>query len=216
MKKDKSLLYDFLKAKRILILGFGREGQDSLKFIKEYYDQIEPAELGIADLNPIREELLEPYKALGKIRTYTGENYLEAMADFDLVLKSPGISFKDFTIVREPGKISLAEYPGVQISSQMDLFLRFAPGTIAGISGTKGKSTTTSLVYEIFKAQVRKEQAEGNRAAQAYLLGNIGVPVLKYWDQYDEHAYLACEMSSHQLEFVTASPQAAILTNFYP
>lgn len=216
MKKDKCLLYDFLKAKRIIILGFGREGQDSLKFIKEYYDRIEPAELGIADLNPIREELLEPYKALGKIRTYTGENYLEAMADFDLVLKSPGISFKDFTILREPGKISLAEYPGVQISSQMDLFLRFAPGTIAGISGTKGKSTTTSLVYEIFKAQVRKEQAEGNRAAQAYLLGNIGVPVLKYWDQYDENAYLACEMSSHQLEFVTASPQAAILTNFYP
>ncbi len=190
-------IFQYLAGKRILILGFGREGQSSLNFINKYYDFIHPKRITIADRNPIERE---DYPII------FGDNYLDAIAQADIVLKSPGISFRDFTIIRDGGRIYLEEFPGVEISSQMDLFLRFVPSHVVGVTGTKGKSTTSTLVYEMFNAYSEK----------SFLLGNIGVPVLDRWEDYTEDTYLAVEMSSHQLEFVSASPEVAVITNFFP
>ena len=83
-----------------------------------------------------------------------GDKYLEAVYDYDIVIKTPGISLKDF------------DTKDVEITSQTDLFLsQFHKQTI-GISGTKGKSTTTSLIYHLLKSSGR----------DAILTGNIGIP----------------------------------------
>ena len=74
-----------------------------------------------------------------------------------------------------------------------------------GVTGTKGKSTTSSLIYKIIEDQKK----------DALLLGNIGIPVFDYIDTIKEDIILVLEMSSHQLEYMKLSPNIAILLNIY-
>lgn len=197
-----SELWQAIQNKRIVILGFGKEGRSSLAFLRRHWAEVKPVSVTVADKQP-----LNPAEVGEDVATVSGEDYLQAMREADLVLKSPGISFKDYTIERRNGRSYLREFPGAEISGQMDLFLRYAPARIVGVSGTKGKSTTTTFCHKIL------EQAFG--AEKTYLMGNIGVPVLDYIDELDEQSYCAVELSSHQLEFCQASPEVAVLTNFH-
>ena len=192
-----------LKNKKILILGFGREGQSSYDFIDKHFDEIQPEKVIIADLNPI--DSIEFYNE-ERIEIVHGDNYLDAMGNADIVLKSPGINFNMFHKKIVNGHYELEEYPGVEISGQMDLFLRYTDAKVIGVAGTKGKSTTTSLVYEVIKSCTEK----------FFLLGNIGIPVLDYFDEVEQDSYCAIEMGVHQLEFCMAAPHVAIVTNLYP
>jgi len=170
---------EFLYKKSILILGFGREGKSTYEFIKKY---VTYNELGIADSN-------EP-KCDEKV--YFGENYLESVHDYDIVIKSPGIPF--FNIPED-----------VLVTSQTELMLRFNRKNMVGVTGTKGKSTTASLIYSILK--------EANKDVR--LVGNIGVPIFDLIDEISDDTILVCEMSSHQLEHIKFSPHVAVLLNIF-
>ena len=176
-------IINYLKDKKILILGFGREGKSSYNFIRK---NLPDKEIFIGDQNPI--ELNDD-----KVTLVTGDNYLDSLDDYDLIIKTPGISFKDVKISRD------------KITSQLELFLNFIPNKIIGITGTKGKSTTSSMIYKVLKEQNK----------DVLLLGNIGVPLLDMIDDIKEDTILVIEMSSHQLEFVDKSPYISILTNLY-
>lgn len=180
----KNKIIDFLTNKRILILGFGREGKSAYKFIKE--NNIKYKTLGIADKNQID---------IDDVKTHTGDNYLDSVKDYDLVIKSPGIIIKDYISDKEKEKIT----------SLTDMFLRFCSNKIIGITGTKGKSTTSSLIYHILKAN----------GYDAYLIGNIGVPSFDVIDKLKKDTILVYELSCHQLEYVKKSPYIAILLNVY-
>jgi UDP-N-acetylmuramoylalanine--D-glutamate ligase len=84
------------------------------------------------------------------------------------------------------------------------MFFRFAKPTVVGITGSKGKTTTSTLIYEMLKAGGKN----------TCLIGNIGVPVFEKADE-DEGLIAVIEMSSHQLEFTKASPFVAVLVNIY-
>lgn len=180
MKQD---IINFLNNKKILIIGFGREGKSALEFIKE---NVSYKDLAIADKNDIK---------IDGIKTYIGDNYLDSTKDYDIVIKSPGIIIKDYISDKEKEKIT----------SLTDLFLRFCPNKIIGITGTKGKSTTSSLIYHILK--------ENNY--DTYLIGNIGIPCFDVIDLIKENTILVYELSCHQLEFVKASPDISVLLNLY-
>ena len=92
------------------------------------------------------------------------------------------------------------------IKSQLELLLEFFDMFTIGITGTKGKSTTSSLIYKVLKEQNVKSM----------LLGNIGVPVFDYIDTIPDDTTLILEMSSHQLEYMKLSPNISILLNIYP
>ena len=125
--------------------------------------------------------------------THSGEKYLQAVYDYDIVIKTPGISLKDF------------DTQGVEITSQTDLFLsQFHTQTI-GISGTKGKSTTTSLIYHLLKESGR----------DAILTGNIGIPCFDIMEQIHENSIVVYELSAHQLEYVHNSPRVGVLLNVF-
>lgn len=177
-------IIDYLKDKSVLILGFGREGQSTLSYIKKHLPE---KELTVADKNKVTPN--------GEnIRTVCGENYLDCVNDFDVVMKSPGISFRDVEV-----------NGNTEVTCQVDMFLRFADCHKVGITGSKGKTTTSTLTYEMLKAAGK----------DARLIGNIGVPVFEALESITPDTYAVIEMSSHQLEFTHVSPEVAILTNIY-
>ena len=172
------LILKRLRGKRILILGFGREGRSTYTFLKKY---LPDAVLAVADKNPLEGV------------THAGEDYLQAVYDYDIVVKTPGISLKDF------------DAKGVEITSQTDLFLSQFHNQTIGISGTKGKSTTTSLIYHLLKESGR----------DAILTGNIGIPCFDIMEQIHEDSIVVYELSAHQLEYVHNSPRVGVLLNVF-
>ncbi len=177
-------LIKYFENKSILILGFGKEGQSTYNFLRRFYPE---KKLAIADK---RELSLTDENVI----YHTGDIYLESINDYDIVMQSPGISLRDVKTTSD-----------TEITGQMDLFLRFADCTKIGITGTKGKTTTTTLVYDIVKASGKK----------CALIGNIGVPVFESLDETDG-LIAVIEMSCHQLEFAKKSPDISIMTNIYP
>ncbi len=185
-------LVEFLKDKNILILGFGREGETSYKFIREH---LKNQKLTIADMNEV---IIEDYPYLSEDENTTlvlGKGYLEGLEKYDLIIKTPGLSLKDMDISKFKDKIT----------SQLELVMRFLNVFTIGITGTKGKSTTSTLMYEIIKDQGKN----------VMLLGNIGEPIFHRIDEMSKDTILVLEMSSHALEFVKHSPDISMLINIF-
>ena len=185
-------LLRYLENKKILILGFGKEGEASYFFLREHFPE---KKLTIADKNM---NLLDNKKFLLEdinVEVTLGEDYFRDAKEYDLILKTPGISLKDIDI-------SNFRY---KITSQLELLLEFVPCFTIGITGTKGKSTTSTLIYTVLKEQGRN----------VMLLGNIGEPIFKDLDLIKEDTILVLELSSHSLEYVKKSPNIAILLDIY-
>lgn len=176
-------IIEFLKDKKILILGFGREGKSSFAYIRKYLPE---KPLTVADG---KEQALPDEFTDGIF----GSEYLSHLGEFDVVLKSPGIPFRDVDIPEN-----------VLVTCQLDLFLKYAPCRTLGVTGSKGKTTTSTLCYRMLRKS----------GIDAVLMGNMGLPVLDYIEEI-EGKTAVIEMSSHQLEFTRNSPDVAVITNIY-
>ena len=165
------------KDKKILILGFGREGRDTFRFLRKLFPK---KKIGIADQK-------------------FDKNYLKKIGDYDIIIKTPGIPAKILSSqkFRRAGQI---------ITSQAEIFLKNCPGMIIGVTGTKGKSTTSYWIYQVLK----------NGGLKAHLVGNIGKPVLTSLLKAGKEDIFAYELSSHQLYNLKQSPHIAVLLNIYP
>lgn len=185
-------LIDFFKDKKILILGFGREGKSTYNLIRKY---LKEQVLYIADKKENFEKDYDFLERDDNIICNSGDNYLDNLKDYDIIMKAPGISFVG---------LDTKEYIS-RVKSQLELLLEFFNVRTIGITGTKGKSTTTSLIYQMLQEQNVKSM----------LLGNIGVPVFDFVDTIDDDMTLVLEMSSHQLEFMEKSTNIAIIVNAF-
>ncbi len=179
----KNQIIEYLRNKRILILGFGREGKSSLGFIRR---ELPEAEVAVADQQDIVVE---------NTTVISGDNYLDACKDYDIVLKAPGVIIKDYLDAETKAKIT----------SQTDLFMRVFHRQVVGVTGTKGKSTTSSLIYHVLKTAGKNTQ----------LVGNIGKPCFDILDEISDDTIVVFELSAHQLEYIQASPHIAVLLNIY-
>ncbi len=185
-------LIKYLEDKKILILGFGLEGQSTYKLIRKY---LKEKIIYIADKE---EEFYKKQDILKNEKNaiyISGEKYLDELEEYDLIMKTPGISFANLDTTKFLSKIK----------SQLELLLEFFNIYTIGVTGTKGKSTTSSLIYEILKVQ----------GIETMLLGNIGNPVFDYIDEIKEKMIVVLEMSSHQLEYMEVSPNISVLLNIY-
>ena len=186
-------LINYLEDKNIDILGFGREGKTMYKFLRKYFPN---KKITISDKNNFLENN-EYLKEDNNLVYVIGEKYLENLEEFDLVIKSPGVSLKDVD------KTNILD----KITSQYELFLDFFDEILTiGVTGTKGKSTTTSLIYEILKEQ--KEDVK--------FLGNIGIPIFEEIEKFNKDTIVVLELSSHALEFAKRSPKISIMLNVFP
>lgn len=187
-----SIINEINSFDKVLILGFGREGKSTYNFIRKHLGD---KHLYIADLN---EELLEKNEELkndNNITLILGKNYLDNLNDYDLIIKSPGINFKfvDYSSFED------------KITSQIDLFLKHSICKTIGVTGTKGKSTTSSLIYHVIS----------NMHEDTLFAGNIGIPVFEKIEEVNKDTIFVLELSCHQLKFVKASPNISILLNLY-
>ena len=158
-----------LKNKRILLVGFAREGVSSLNFLRRHFSK---SRIGIfdqktrLDLDKKAQKIINKEQNLILFLTQKDFNDLINISrDFDIIIKSAGI----------PNKL-LPEEIINKVTTQTAIFFDNFPGLIIGVTGTKGKSTTSSLIYQIIKTSGKK----------TILLGNIGAPCLDYIDKIDK------------------------------
>ncbi len=178
--------------RRILIAGFGREGRSSYRTIRHL---LPTQHLGIADTNTN----LASDTALQSDPNTTlqlGPDYLTKANEYDLILKSPGIP----TFLFEGIVDNLSA-----ISSQTDIFLQLFGHQTVGITGTKGKSTTTNLIYSVLH----------NHNPNVLMAGNMGIPLFDIIEQIGDNTTVVIELSSHQLENAHTSPHIAVLLNLF-
>jgi len=183
-------LKDKLSGKRIVILGYGREGQASYTLLRRIFPGTPPA---IADTNEaVRNHpslLADPPAGF-----ITGADYLKEVAGFEVIIRSPGIP------------VWHLNFSPAHLTSQTDLFLQFYSGQTIGVTGTKGKSTTASLIHHILSTA----------GHETILAGNIGNPPFHFIDRITPETHIVMELSSHQLEFLHRGPHYAVLLNLFP
>ncbi|MEI6172574.1 MAG: UDP-N-acetylmuramoyl-L-alanine--D-glutamate ligase [Bacteroidota bacterium] len=176
-------------SKSIVLLGFGREGQSSYSLLRKAFPE---KPLAIADANTdVGENPL--IKEDKNLRLLSGKDYLDRLIDFDVIFRSPGIPVWNL------------DFPREKITSQTELFLQCYSKQVIGITGTKGKSTTSSLIHHIFRTA----------GLDTLLAGNIGNPVFHFTDLITEKTRIVLELSSHQLEYIRVSPHVAVLLNLF-
>lgn len=186
-----------LEGKKTLILGFGQEGIETFLFLKKEF----PGQrVGVADKKDFRKLSRDAKNLLKKhtdTRLHLGSDYLESIGEYDVIIKTPGIPL---SLVAPRVK------KNQRITSQTEIFFANCKAVIIGVTGTKGKSTTCSLLRAALK--------EGGKSA--YLAGNIGNPGLHLLPSLKPEDIVVYELSSFQLMNMRQSPHIAILLNVYP
>lgn len=170
---------------KIMILGFSREGKSSYRYIRKLFPDIK---LYIHDIKQL------DVSDLSNVECVMGDNYLDNLGEYDIILKSPGI-------VLSKEQVESCKY----LTSQPELFIKAYRNQVIGISGTKGKSTTSSLTYHVLK----------KLHPNTFLVGNIGIPCFDCIEELDDNSWIVFELSCHQLEFSHVSPHIAVLLNFF-
>ena len=192
-------MFNRYKDKKILILGFGVEGKGTYGLIRKHFPHKQIAIADKTDFANLEDGIKELVGGDSFLQLHLGDNYLDCLKDYEVIFKSPGISANIKEIKEAIGL-------GVEVTSQAKLFFDLVDREkVVGITGTKGKSTTTTLIYEILK----------KAGKNAFLVGNIGNPPLEALEQGEGGSLFVYEMSSYQLEDLNKSPHVAVFLNLY-
>ena len=128
-----------------------------------------------------------------------GKNNLSKLVGFEIIFRSP-------TCRPDTKELEKESERGAVITSEIEMLIELCPGKVIGITGSDGKTTTTSLIYEIIKEQ----------GYNCYLGGNIGIPLFSKIDEMKPDDIVILELSSFQLMEIPVSPQIAVITNISP
>lgn len=176
---------DFLH-KRILVLGAGREGLSVVQYILHLHPD---ADITLADTSQTRHDI-------GGVTQLTGTDYPTTLADWDVVVVSPGI----------PPHTQLLQ-TAQAITTATNIFFEDVLGAVVAVTGSKGKSTTSSLIAAILK--------HGN--TRVHLVGNIGTPALDVLREHNTRDELfVYELSSYQASRLVQGPDVAVIVNLFP
>ena len=183
-----------LQGKKIAVLGLGVSNRPLVRLLLEY-----GCDVTGCDKTP-REKLDAEVLALeaAGCRLCVGEGYLDGVSA-DVVFRTPGMH------PNVPAICRLREQ-GAEITSEMDVFFQVAPCHLIAVTGSDGKTTTTTLISEMLKAAGKT----------VWLGGNIGTPLLPLCRRMQAEDYAVVELSSFQLMDMTRSPQRAVVTNLAP
>ena len=183
-----------IKDKRIAVLGLGVSNRPLVRLLLEFDCQVYGCDR--TPREKLDAEVLELETMGCTLRV--GDGYLDGL-DAELVFRTPGM---------HPGNPALEALraKGAQITSEMEVFFEVCPCTILAVTGSDGKTTTTTLISEMLKAEGKT----------VWLGGNIGTPLLPLCRQMRESDYAVVELSSFQLMDMRRSPSVAVVTNLAP
>lgn len=177
--------------KRVGILGYGIEGIATDEYLTRHgvnaviYDRLE------------RDEFFKKHQEVMPSRkSFLGESYLEHLSEADIIFKAPGIP------ISRP-EIQAAIEGGVTFTSQLEYFFDHCPALIIGVTGTKGKGTTSTIIANILSESGK----------EVFLGGNIGLAAISFLDQVKKDSIVVLELSSFQLQVLEKSPHIAVVLN---
>ena len=186
---------DSLQGKRIAVIGAGVSNQPLVELLCDHNcdvtvcDQRTAADMG---------ELAHKLTAQGA-KLHLGADYLDGLDAFDMIFRTPGLLPLNPNLVK-------AKEAGVEITSEMELFFRFCPCKIVAITGSDGKTTTSSIIAELLRAT----------GYTVHLGGNIGRPLLCDIPSMSADDICVLELSSFQLHSMYCKPHVAVVTNVSP
>lgn len=194
MKQSMQEFFASISGKRIALIGIGRSHLPLISLFTKYGATVIACDKRDEDALG---EVAEKAKADGAILS-TGEHYLDTL-DADIVLRTPGMRFycDELNALREKG---------VEIRSEMEIFFDICPCNIFAVTGSDGKTTTTTVIAEMLKKQ----------GYTVHIGGNIGKPLLPEIETINPTDVCVVELSSFQLISMRQSPDVAVVTNLAP
>ena len=181
--------------KQVTVIGLGIEGLDLVRFAARRGAYVTVSDLKTADQLADRIEEVADLP----LRLSLGANDPKDMLEADAILVSQGVPLDLPALVE-------ARRRGVPISSMLQIFLALCPGPVVGITGSSGKTTTTALVGEMFRAE----------GIPHFVGGNIGVGLLDHLEEIRAYTWVVLEISHTQLQMMERSPHVACVLNVTP
>ena len=183
--------------KKIFILGMARSGYEAAKLLSDYNNEII-----VTDGKEQDSSLVSELESLGVKVIITGDQLSLLDDSFDYVIKNPGIKYDNPVVVK-------AKELGIKVINEVEMAYSFLDKSvnIIGITGSNGKTTTTTLIGEFMK----------NSFDNVYLGGNIGIPLSNFVRDIKPNSYLVLEISDHQLcDMYDFKTNVSVLTNITP
>ena len=184
---------NFLDEKQVAIIGMG---VSNIPLLDYFYDK--NAKVTVFSTNVLSDEIMEKINKY-RYEVELGEDNLSRLKGFDIIFRSP-------SALPTKHEFQSAVKKGAILTSEIEMVLKLAPCKIIGVTGTEGKTTTTSLIYEICK----------KAGYNCFLGGNIGKPIFTKINQMKPEDIVILELSSFQLMGMTVSPNIAVVTNVFP
>ena len=195
MKKNFQEFKDFIMGKNTAVVGIGVSNIPLIRFLLDLgarvsaFDKKSEEQLG---------EIGTEFKAKG-VKLVLGDNYLDNLTGYEVIFKTPSMRIDSPSLVR-------AKAEGTYITSEMEEFVKYCPAKMFGVTGSDGKTTTTSLMYNILKEEGYK----------TWVGGNIGTPLFAQIEEIKETDMVVLELSSFQTMTMTVSTEVAVVTNLSP
>lgn len=195
MKKPFEEFKEFIKNKNVAVVGIGVSNIPLIKFLVKLganvtaFDKKTKDELG---------DIAEEFEKIN-VKLELGENYLDNLTGFDVVFKTPSMRIDCDALLR-------VKKEGAYITSEMEEFVRYCRGKIFGITGSDGKTTTTTIISKLLIEQGYK----------TWVGGNIGNPLFANIEEIKEEDKVVLELSSFQLMTMNSPIDVAVVTNLAP
>lgn len=195
MKRDFNEFKAFINNKKTAVVGIGVSNIPLINFLLELGARVTAFDKkSLEDLGEVGRDFIEKGVELS-----LGENYLDNLTGFDVVFKTPSMRIDSPALQR-------AKAEGAYITSEMEEFMRYCPAKLYAVTGSDGKTTTTSVIYNLLKEQGFK----------TWVGGNIGTPLFSKIEEITPQDRVVLELSSFQLMTINVSPEVAIITNITP
>lgn len=183
-----------IKGKKVAVLGIGISNIPAIKYLVEL-----GAKVSARDKKEKLHDSVDMLKNIG-VEFVLGDNYLKNLENYDYIFRSPGI--KPFTYEIEKA----VELGNTILTSEIEKVIELAPCKVIGVTGSDGKTTTTTLIAKFL------EQA----GYKVWLGGNIGTPLFSKLDEMKKEDVVVLELSSFQLMTLEKSPHISVITNISP
>lgn len=186
----------YIKGKYVAIMGMGISNTPLIKYLMDL-----DANITVFDKKTEEEldkALIEEYAIQG-VKFSLGESYLKNLVGYDIIFRSPSMRPDTPELEKELDR-------GAILTSEIEMLIDLCPGKIIAVTGSDGKTTTTTLIYKMLQ--------EANY--HCYLGGNIGIPLFAKIDEMKPEDIIVLELSSFQLMTLKKSPQIAVVTNVSP